>query len=120
MSFLDDFLGVVGEAICAVVDFIVDVIVGICDFFADVVDWFKRLGLQKGRDIAFVANPKKLRDLLHQAPVTHVPGLYDDTTVLEGVYNEYSDEVTDLRVLKSDGLDSRTRSALEEGLTVLS
>ena len=94
---------------------VIIVINRVIDFYHDVVGWFKTLGLKKGRHIPIIANPEKLKEVIKDARVIHVPGLF------EAVYDEHTETINNARILKSDqGLDKELRDALDkEGLAVL-
>lgn len=103
---ISDLFDFIGEVISVIID-------GILSFFDAVVGYFKGLTLRKGRDIPFIANQEKLRDIIHQAPVK-------DVGIFEGTYNEDTDEIENYRMVEADELDSETKKILgDEKLVVL-
>lgn len=113
-GFVDGLLGFIDNALRGIRELIREVIRGVLSFVQDVVGWFRSLGLIKGKDIPFVADPAKIKDMLNNAPVKNV-GLF------EGVYDEQSDTITRHRLIEADSLDEQTRQILSnEPLVVLS
>jgi len=97
-----------------VVNFIVDVIIGILDFFRDVVKWFKNKYLDPNRHTPFIGDENKIKDMLKTAPVKDV-GLF------KGVYDQQTDEITDMAVVEADELDAKTKEVLgNDALVILS
>lgn len=97
-------------------DWICELIQGVIDFLTHVVSWFRSLRLDKKKDIPFIMKGEKFREMLHQAPKKNV-GLF------EANYDEQADEITANRWLEADGVDAKTRQALnesEDGVLVLS
>lgn len=116
-GFVDGLLGFIDNALRGIRELIREVIRGVLNFVQEVVDWFRKLGLIKGKDIPFVADPAKIKDMLNNAPVknTGVFGLF------EGVYDEQSDTITHHRLIEADSLDEQTRQILADApLVVLS
>jgi phage-related protein len=86
---------------------------GILNFVAHVVNWFKSLALDKEKDIPFIADADKIKDMLKTAPVKNVG-------IFEGVYDEDADEITSNRFVDADSLDEKTKEVLgNEPLVVL-
>ena len=103
---ISDLFDLIGEVLSVIID-------GILSFFDAVVGYFKGLILRKGRDIPFIANQEKLKDIIHQAPVK-------DVGIFEGTYNEDTDEIENYRMVEADELDSETKKILgDEKLVVL-
>ena len=114
MGILEEIWDGICDFFESVVNFICDVIDGILDFFNDVVDWFKKKFLQKGRHIPFIGDKNKIKDMLKQAPVKDV-GLF------KGIYDQQTDEITDMAVVEADELDAKTKEVLgNEPLVILS
>lgn len=89
------------------------IITKIIDFANQVVGWFRSLPLIKGRHIPFISNRQEFKDMLQNAPVVDV-GLF------EGVYDEQTDEITELRYIGAEEYDEKTESILgDEDLVVL-
>lgn len=89
------------------------IITKIINFKNQVVDWFRNLPLIKGRHIPFISNKQEFKEMLKNAPVVEVG-------IFEGVYDEKTDEITDLRYIGAEEYDEKTESLLEnEDLVVL-
>lgn len=104
------------DCIRALVDVTLNLIQGVIDFLKDVVSFFKKLKLDKRKDIPFIMNGEEFCKMLHKAPVKNAG-------IFEAVFDEEAGEITASRELQADGLDRRTREALEsaeDGLVVLS
>lgn len=109
-----DILELIQEAWKYIKHIYTKIINRIINFFNDVVTWFKSLRLRQGRDVPFLADPEKFRDLLHKAPVKPVG-------IFKGVYNEETNEITYNEYLQADEMDEQTRNILDqEALVVLS
>ncbi|WP_031535710.1 MULTISPECIES: hypothetical protein [unclassified Bacteroides] len=114
MGILEEIWAGIGNFFEHVINFICDVIDGILNFFNDVVDWFKKKFLQKGRHIPFIGDKNKIKDMLKTAPVKDV-GLF------KGIYDQQTDEITDMAVVEADELDAQTKEVLgNDALVVLS
>lgn len=89
------------------------IITKIINFKNQVVDWFRNLPLIKGRHLPFITNKQEFKEMLKNAPVVEVG-------IFEGVYDEQTDEITDLRYIGAEEYDEKTESLLEnEDLVVL-
>lgn len=90
MSLLANIFGGISSALrtlfTAVKNFLVTVIRGILNFFKEVVTWFKNLRLDPNKHTPFVADAKRLKQLIHEAPEVNVG-------IFEGVYNEETEEI---------------------------
>jgi len=95
------------SAIEAVVDFVIDVIVGIFDFFNECVNYVKKFIVNKQRSVPFIANANKpeFKALLSNAPKKNVG-------IFEGVYDTEKDEITGARYVAADELDAQTKQVL--------
>lgn len=92
------------------------VIQGIIRFSEHIINWFKKLKLDKGKHIPFVSDIQmpQFKELLKNAPVKNI-GLF------EGVYDEEQDKITHHRLIEADELDEETKNMLgKEELVVLS
>lgn len=62
--------------------------------------------------------------MLDNAPERHVGSIFDNENkegIIEGVYDQELDEVTDIRVVEADELDAQTKVVLgNDALVVLS
>ena len=124
MSLIDDFVDMVSPYLEGIAEafraFMVKVkgivktlIAKIVDFANQVVGWFRDLGLIQGVHIPFISTRPEFKSMLHDAPVVDV-GLF------EGVYNDQTDEITELRYIAAEELDNQTRQVLgKEDLVVL-
>lgn len=95
----------------------VTVIDGTLDFSKYVVDFLKAKGLEKGKDIPFIASKDCYKD------GKEIPGgLSTKPNILYvGVYNEDNNEIVCLRRIDSDEWDRQTRDVLgKEKFVVLS
>lgn len=102
---------------------IVNFINRVIEFVRDIKEWFRSLNLKRGTHVPFIARPNEFKDLLAKAPVIHEPGIFsDDNSVIEGVFDNDKDAISDIRLIHSDGgLDKRTRDLLKDDeLIVLS
>lgn len=90
------------------------IVSGILNFAAHIVGWFKSLNLEKEKDIPFIADPEKFKEILKTAPVKNVG-------IFEGVYDEQNDEIVSNRLIDADELDDKTLQVLgDDSLVVLS
>ncbi|MCF0186230.1 MAG: hypothetical protein HUJ98_07065 [Bacteroidaceae bacterium] len=98
----------------AIGDLVAWVIDGILSLMDHVVDYFKGLKLRKGKDIPFIADEKKIADLIHKAPERNVG-------IFEATYNEDTNEIENYRALEADEMDDDLKKVLgKEKLVVLS
>lgn len=118
MSLIDDFKGIVSpflnsikEAFRAFIEkvkgIVETIIAKIVEFKTQIVDWFKQQKLKKGRDIPFLTTKQEFRDWIKNAPRKNI-GL----GLIEGVYDEQTDEITDLRYISADEYDEKTKEVL--------
>ena len=118
MSLIDDFKGIVSpflnsikEAFRAFIEKVKGIvetfIAKIVEFKTQIVDWFKQQKLKKGRDIPFLTTKQEFRDWIKNAPRKNI-GL----GLIEGVYDEQTDEITDLRYISADEYDEKTKEVL--------
>lgn len=111
---LDEFLDLIASAIIFVVDIVIDIIDGIIDFWNDVVGYFKKLSLVRGRDIPFIADPELIKNMLRDAPVIETNGIF------EAVYDEDTNQIKNSRFVCGDDLDNQTKAAIhDKGIAVL-
>lgn len=104
---LEGFFDFIGEIIAFVFD-------GIITLYEHVTSYFRGLKLRKGRDIPFIADEKKIADLIHNAPVK-------DCGIFEATFNEDTQEIENYRLLEADEIDDSLRAVLgNEKLVVLS
>ncbi len=106
------------DKLTAVPDFngSIDVIAidGKLDFHNDVIDWFKKKSLQKGRHDPFIGDKDKFKDMLEQT-------LVKDVGLFMGIYDRQTDEITDMVVVVADEIDAKTKEMLgNEPLVILS
>lgn len=80
-------------------------VVAVVNFFSHVLNYFKGLHLQKQRHTPFLADLRKLKSEIKNAPVKNCG-------IFEGVYDEYTDEIIHSQVVESDSLDAKTREIL--------
>ena len=103
---ISDLFDLIGEVISYIID-------GVLSLWNHVTAYFKGLKLRKGRDIPFIANQEKLKDIIHQAPVKNVG-------IFEGTYNEDTDKIENYRMVEADELDPQLKNVLgKEKLVVL-
>lgn len=97
-----------------IVNLVRRVVNGVLNFVKEVVNWFRRLKLDRNKDIPFVADGKEFKDLLKTAPKK-------DVGIFEGVYNEDKDEITAHQYVDADSVDQQTKDVMgNESLVVLS
>lgn len=85
----------------------------IVDFKNQIVGWFKNLNLIKGIHIPFMTNRQDFKEMLANAPKVNVD-------VFTGVYNEQTDEITNLQYIAANQYDKMTAELLnKEELVVL-
>lgn len=114
MSILEEIWDGICDFIEGVVDFFIDVIDGILNFFDNVVSWFKNKFLNPQRHTPFIGDENKIKQMLKTAPKKNVG-------IFEGVYDNQTDEIIDLKVVEADQLDSKTKEVLgNEPLVILS
>ena len=116
-DFVSPFLQRIGEAFKAFIEkvkgIVETLIARILDFKSQIVDWFKIHPLIKGRHVPFLTRKEEFKTMLKNAPTVKV-GLF------EGVYDEQTDEITDLRYIAADEYDEKTKQVLgNEELVVL-
>lgn len=109
MSFIGNIVSGIGSALrtlfTSIRNFIVTVIHGILNFFKEVVGWFKKLRLNPNKHTPFIADAKRLKQLIHEAPEVNVG-------IFEGVYNEETEEIEHYREIKADNVDAETKRIL--------
>lgn len=104
-----------------VVNFIRKVVQGILNFFTHIVSWFKKLRLKKDKEIPFLMDGKKLKELIKKAPIKEVGIFEKDEGIFKGVYNEDTGTITHHEIVEADELDEETRKVMgNEELVVLS
>ncbi len=128
MSLIDDikeivspFLNSIKEAFRAFMEkvkgIVKTIIAKIVEFKNQIVAWFKKHPLIKGKHVPFLTQRQEFKDMLKNAPKVKVEGLF------EGIYDEQTDEITDLQYIEADELDQETKEKLafggEEQLVVL-
>jgi len=87
---------------------------GKLDFHNDVIDWFKKKSLQKGKHTPFIGDKNKIKDMLKQP-------LAKDVGLFMGIYDQQTDKITDMVVVVVDELDVKTQEVLgNEPLVILS
>lgn len=95
---------------------VVAIINGIIDFVRDIKNWFRKLGLKIGRHIPFLAKTKVpgLAPVLKRAKEIDV-GIFDKKeTLAAGVYDEYDDTISNLKVMGGDQLDEQTKKVIQD------
>jgi hypothetical protein len=90
------------------------IIAKIVNFAEQIKKWFKNLSLIKGRHIPFLTKKNEFREMLKKAPVKNIG-------IFEGVYDEQTDEITEVRYIAADAIDEETRNVMgNQELVVLS
>ena len=109
-----DLIDLIKGAINFIKNLIKAIVTGLFNFLAHCVNWFKKLYLDKNKDVPFVANGEYFKQMLDTAPVKEVG-------IFQGVYDESIDEITHHVYVEADGLDAKTREVLgNEPIVVLS
>ena len=114
MGLFDSIFSFIKSAIGSIKKFFKRFIKGVLSFFNNVVSWFRKLALIPGRDIPFIMEASKLKEMLNTAPEHHCG-------VFNAVYNEETDSITHHEFVGADKLDSETKSVLNkatEGIVV--
>ena len=108
---VDKIVAASDDFICSINVIAID---GKLDFFSDVVGWFRKKSLQKGRHTPFVGDKNKIKDILETDTIK-------DVGIFMGVYDQQTDEITDMAVVVADELDAKTKEVLgNEPLVILS
>lgn len=81
------------------------IVTTIVNFKNQVVNWFKNLPLIKGRHIPFISQRDDFRTMLKNAPRKNIG-------IFEGVYDEITDEISNLQYIAADQLDIQTKQVL--------
>jgi hypothetical protein len=121
---MEELIQLIKNAFQYIKNLIRKIVDGILNFAKHVVGWFKSLNLIQGQDIPFLANKEQFKETLKKAPVKHA-GIFTTETeknvgIIQGVYNEVTDEITHAEYIEADGLDNQTRDILgNEKLVVL-
>lgn len=120
MEILDWLLKTIGNFIDTVGRFLSKIVDGILSFAQHVVGYFKGLALKQGRDVPFLADRALFEEQLRHAPVADM-GLFSKSEgVVQGTYNEQTDEIENVAVVSADGLDDKTKDTLgNDGIVVL-
>lgn len=89
------------------------IVTAVVSFKNQVVNWFKTLPLIEGRHIPFISQREDFRTLLNNAPRKKIG-------IFEGVYDEQTDEISNLQYIAADQLDTQTKQVLgNEPIVVL-
>lgn len=118
---MDTILDFIKSAFQYIKNLIVKVINRCLNFFNDIVNWFKKIPLIKGKQTPFIAPPETIRKLIKNAPIKNV-GIFEESKVgiFKGVYDEETNEITHHEYIKADALDEQTKGYLgKEDLVVL-
>ena len=87
----------------------------IVDFKNQIVGWFKSLNLKKGIHIPFITKMEDFKTMLKNAPKVN-GGVF----LFAGVYDEQTDEITNLQYIAANQYDKMTAELLnKEELVVL-
>lgn len=92
------------------------IIRGVLNFAKEVVDYFKSLALDPRKDTPFLIDAETLKEKIKNAPRV-------DVGIFEGVYNEDTNEITNVRQVEADALDGQTKNVLskaDDGIVALS
>lgn len=109
-EFILDAVEALFDFIDSVISWIID---GLISLLEHVTNYFRGLKLKKGRDIPFIADQRKLGNIIHQAPQKNVG-------IFEGTYNEDTNEIENYRLVEADGMSEDVKDLLgKEKLVVL-
>ena len=100
----------------SVVNIVRKVIRGVLNFVKEVVNYFKKLALDPRKDTPFLIDSEVLKEKIKNAPRVNVG-------IFEGVYDEDTNEITNVRQVEADALDEQTQDVLskaDEGIVALS
>lgn len=99
------------------------IIRGVLNFAKEVVDYFKSLALDPRKDTPFLIDSEVFKEKIKKAPRVKVEGLFTKQCgLLEGVYNEDTNEITNVRQVEADALDEGTQDVMskaEDGIVTL-
>jgi hypothetical protein len=118
VDFVSPYLQGIAEAFKAFMEKvkgIINIIIAkIVDFKNQIFNWIKNHPLIKGRHIPFLTRREDFKEMLKNAPTRKIEGLF------EGIYDDQTDEITDLQYIAADELDEKTEEVLgNEDLVVL-
>ncbi|MCR5545456.1 MAG: hypothetical protein K6F30_03165 [Lachnospiraceae bacterium] len=111
MNTISSFFSSIGQALAnlfrKIKNFFVKVIKRALNFFRDVVNWFKQLDLNPENHTPFVTDAKKLKEMIHNAPIV-------DCGIFEGVYNAQTEEIEHYQEISAEGMDEKTKEILSQ------
>ena len=95
---------------------VVTIINGIIDFARDIKGWFQSLKLKISRHIPFLAKTKApgLAPVLKRAKEIDVGIFSKDETITAGVFDEYDETISNLKVIGADQLDEQTKKVMQD------
>ena len=114
---IDDLYDAIASAVHQFIEMvkgmIKTIVTAVVNFKNQVVNWFKNLPLIKGRHIPFISQREDFRTMLKNAPRKNVG-------IFEGIYDEQTNDITDLQYIAADQLDAQTKQVLgKEQIVVL-
>lgn len=94
---------------------VVTIINGIIDFVRDIKRWFLSLKLKIGRHIPFLAKTDApgFGAVLKEAKKIDAGIFSMSETITAGVYDEYDETISDLKVIGADQLDEQTKRVMQ-------
>lgn len=119
---MDKILSLIKGAWEFIKKFFIVIINGIINFGKHVVQWFRGLSLNRSRHIPFImdGDKTKFKEQLKAARVENVGIFTKEATIINGVYDEITDEIINHEVIGADELDETTLKILgNESLVVL-
>lgn len=96
--------------------FVTVIIQAVVDFFSNIVEYFKSLNLKKNLQTAFVMSTEK--SAMNPLAVLVPEGL-EGKGVIEGVYNNVTDNIESLRYIGGEGVDEKTESLIKDNPIVV-
>lgn len=98
------------------VNLVVKIINGLINFARDVLQWFRSLNLKPTRHNPFICNLKVpgIKQAIKEAKVVNAGVFDNENTIVEGVYDNTDDSISNIRIISGDGFDEKTKSILED------
>ena len=124
---LEKFFSTVSLWAEAIVNLVVDIFNRVISWVKDVINWFKNKIAGIRSRIACIITAIELKRKLNmggiikdpEIPTVHVGGLYSDEDekfkegIVEVVFDESTDKITDLRMIGGEGIDDNIRDAMK-------
>lgn len=114
LNYLSELMQTACQKICEI--FVTVVIQAVVDFFSNIVEYFKGLKLKENIQTAFIMSTEKSA----KNPLsTLIPDGLDGKGIIEGVYNNTTDDIDSLRYIGGEGVDEKTESIIKDNPIVV-